>query len=370
MRLSKSSGPQFDPQQQSRLPPAPPLAMSSTTANPASSTPLPQANTTTTTTALPHPITPAPPHHPHPKLLLHCPELTHPGAHIFFTCLPPTSSPPAALASAITHSLTHLYTPHPQPNIHVPQIRSISLYLRPLPHQVAYTTGTDLDPDFHKEIHLSLWYVATKHREFHKANCQFSGCPANCGNDNDDSAQGWDVCGDGKVRALVRHEILGVLTHEVVHTLQFNGKGSAPGGFIEGVADFVRLRAGLAPAHWGEPPVGPPKKENQMEDTATGTATTTATATTSALPPGMLPPHDEPPTTSKTTSEKWDAGYQHTAYFLNWLDQRAFGGDRVVHRMNQFLAQNRYEERGFWEGCCGRDVGVLWRRYLGEREGT
>ena len=28
------------------------------------------------------------------------------------------------------------------------------------------------------------------------------------------------------------------------------GHGTAPGGLIEGIADFVRLRAGFAPPHW------------------------------------------------------------------------------------------------------------------------
>lgn len=31
-------------------------------------------------------------------------------------------------------------------------------------------------------------------------------------------------------------EIEGVLTHEVVHCYQYNAKGTAPGGFIEGIA--------------------------------------------------------------------------------------------------------------------------------------
>ena len=73
--------------------------------------------------------------------------------------------------------------------------------------------------------------------------------------------------------ARARDEILGVLTHEVVHCFQFTGKGKAfPGGLGEGIAgkhsmaqssswqkqrlntatDWVRLHAGLAPPHWRE----------------------------------------------------------------------------------------------------------------------
>lgn len=49
-----------------------------------------------------------------------------------------------------------------------------------------------------------------------------------------------------------RKEIQGVLVHEMVHTIQHTGKESCPGGLIEGVADWVRLQADLAPPHWKE----------------------------------------------------------------------------------------------------------------------
>lgn len=35
-----------------------------------------------------------------------------------------------------------------------------------------------------------------------------------------------------------------------VHVFQYDAKGTCPGGLIEGIADFVRLKAGLAPPHW------------------------------------------------------------------------------------------------------------------------
>ena len=35
-----------------------------------------------------------------------------------------------------------------------------------------------------------------------------------------------------------------------VHCWQYNGKQTCPGGLIEGIADFVRLRDGLSPPHW------------------------------------------------------------------------------------------------------------------------
>ena len=77
---------------------------------------------------------------------------------------------------------------------------------------VAYTTGTDLDND-HKELHFSLNYIANN-------------------------------------GGVSRDEILGVICHELVHCFQWAANGTCPGGLIEGVADWVRLRAGLGAKHW------------------------------------------------------------------------------------------------------------------------
>lgn len=142
---------------------------------------------------------------------------------------------------------------------------------------VAYTTGSELDSD-HKEIHFSLDYIHKK------------------------SAEG---------RA---NEIVGVLTHEMVHCYQYNAFGTCPGGLIEGIADWVRLNANLGPPHW--------KKE------ATG---------------------------------KWDAGYERTGYFLEYLEQRF--GEGTVRRINEKLRISKYEEKRFWTECCGRPVEQLWGDY-------
>lgn len=40
------------------------------------------------------------------------------------------------------------------------------------------------------------------------------------------------------------------MVHEMVHCWQRNAHGTAPGGLIEGIADWVRLKAGLVPPHW------------------------------------------------------------------------------------------------------------------------
>ncbi|WVZ59446.1 hypothetical protein U9M48_009586 [Paspalum notatum var. saurae] len=45
----------------------------------------------------------------------------------------------------------------------------------------------------------------------------------------------------------VKAEVTGVLFHETTHVWQWDGQGQADGGLIEGVADYVRLKAGYAP---------------------------------------------------------------------------------------------------------------------------
>ena len=143
---------------------------------------------------------------------------------------------------------------------------------------VAYTKGIELDND-HKEIHFSLSYIAEH------------------------------------ISAGRRHdEIAGVLVHEMVHAWQHNAFGTCPGGLIEGIADFVRLKAGLGPPHW-----------------------------------------------TKKKGGSWDQGYQFTAYFLEWLE--GVQGEGTVKRINGALGESRYEEEAFWKGMFGKEVGSLWEEY-------
>lgn len=147
---------------------------------------------------------------------------------------------------------------------------------------VAYTTGTDLDHD-HKEIHFNLNYILG-------------------------------------IKSPQRHEILGVICHELVHCFQYNAHGTCPGGLIEGVADYVRLRAGLGAKHW--------KQE---------------------------------------ASGSWDAGYQHTGYFLDYLERRF--GDGTVRAINGALRTGKYHEKRLFRECCdGHDVDDLWKDYKEELE--
>lgn len=203
-----------------------------------------------------------------PLLRLEFRDLSEEGAKIFLTYLDCAN----VLEEAVNTVISTLYTEAS----HIPPTRSICLILRSMPG-VAYTTGLDIDDD-HKEIHFSTDYIA------------------------------------GIAKERRKEEMLGVITHEMVHCWQWAAKGTCPGGLIEGIADFVRLKAGFVPPHW--------KQEGGGD---------------------------------------WDAGYQHTGYFLNWLEEQ-FGEGTVV-KINDRLRNREYEEDKFWHHCCGDEISKLWKRY-------
>lgn len=206
-----------------------------------------------------------------PTLRLHLNELSHEGASIFLSSFHGNED----FETQVQNVLNLLYTP----SCERPGTRSVTLVLRQL-DGVAYTTGVDLDSD-HKEIHLNLNYIV-------KAS---------------------------KTQPSIRHEILGVVCHELVHCFQWNAKGTCPGGLVEGVADWVRLRAGLAAKHWRQEADG-----------------------------------------------NWDGGYQHTGYFLEYLEQRFGAG--TVRKMNECLREGKWNEVKLFKECCGgKKVAELWEDY-------
>lgn len=208
------------------------------------------------------------------KLRLEVRDLGLPGASDFLSSVNAST----LLATAARRVRRHLYRSLPPSSC--PPTRSVTVVLRHM-GGVAYTTGTDLDPEHHKEIHLSLGYVAGV-----------------------------------KPKSRLAAEIEGVLTHEMVHCYQWNGNGTCPGGLIEGIADWVRLRCKLSPPHW------------RRDD----------------------------------TGKKWDGGYQHTAYFLEYLEGQF--GEGTVRRINDKLRDHKYVEELFWTGLFGRRVGHLWEEYV------
>ncbi|KAH8698415.1 PBSP domain protein [Talaromyces proteolyticus] len=245
---------------------------------------------------------------PKPKLRLHLQDARHAAAASFFRFIPDLE---AVLNSALAAIVDQLYIPsssssnkHKAPASFTPTIpptRSVTIILEDF-NGVAYTTGTDLDND-HKEIHFSLSYIN------HVINT------------NSDALS----------------ELKGVLTHELVHCYQHTAPPPAsskdkdiphpPGGLIEGIADFVRLKAGLVPPHWKKP------------------------------------------TNSKERAEKWDAGYQNTAFFLEWLeDERGRGtvglvNDRLLTRGYVGEEEGDTDGKGFWRGLFGVGVKELWEEY-------
>jgi len=84
---------------------------------------------------------------------------------------------------------------------------------------------------------------------------------------------------------------------------------------IEGIADFVRLRAGLAPPHW-----------------------------------------------SRQRGGRWDEGYEVTGYFLDWIEKRHFG---FVRGVNAILRDAKWDE-GVFKLITGKSVHELWHEYRKE----
>lgn len=239
----------------------------------------------TTTT---QPSSSKPQHFPKPKLRLELRDLSHDSTDVFLNHFQSSKD----LSNLVETVLRLLYTvdnkaedrdaasstrPAPaKPDI--PDTRSVTLILRDM-GGVAYTTGMELDDD-HKEIHLSLEYIS------HVA----------------------------RGKTSTRTELLGVVCHELVHCFQWNANGTAPGGLIEGIADWVRLNAGFVPPHW-----------------------------------------------KKDADGDWDRGYQNTGYFLDWIEQTK--GKGSMYRLNQALSNKDYKESHFWSDLFGEDVNTLYGRY-------
>ncbi|KAJ3559572.1 hypothetical protein NP233_g11230 [Leucocoprinus birnbaumii] len=203
---------------------------------------------------------------PIPKFILTVEDLSHEGAKLFFANIEPYDD----LQLAVLYSFETLYTLDNVPR----NVQEIKLILRDM-DGVAYTCGTHTN----KEIHFALnWIKQNAHR--------------------------------------ARDEIMGVLTHEVVHCYQHNAQGTCPGGLIEGIADLVRLHASLSPPHWHR--------------------------------------------TAPTPSQKWDAGYERTAYFLDWIN--TVYGPTTIRTLNLSFQNRTYHKRIFRE-LTGRPLRKLWALY-------
>ncbi|KAM4098632.1 hypothetical protein ACJW30_07G092100 [Castanea mollissima] len=68
------------------------------------------------------------------------------------------------------------------------------------------------------------------------------------------------------IKGDIKWDFNGVLYHEMAHVWQWNGQSLAPGGLIEGIADYMRLKANYAPSHWVKPGEGKTWDQGYMID--------------------------------------------------------------------------------------------------------
>ncbi|KAL9244950.1 hypothetical protein vseg_018663 [Gypsophila vaccaria] len=114
----------------------------------------------------------------------------------------------------------------------------------------------------------------------------------------------------------VKTEFTGVVYHESTHVWQWDGKGQVSqqnrGGLIEGIADYVRLKAGFIARGWAQPGDG----------------------------------------------TRWDQGYSVTARFLDYCDGLRPG---FVAQLNKKM-KDGYSD-GFFKDLLGKSVDQLWSDY-------
>lgn len=73
----------------------------------------------------------------------------------------------------------------------------------------------------------------------------------------------------------------------------------------------------------------------------------------------LSPPHwakSYPP----KKGDAWDAGYEKTAFFLLWIEQRY--GDGSIRDLNQMLKSDEYDKKMF-KRLTGRKLDKLWSLY-------
>lgn len=275
---------------------------------------------------------------PAARLRIHLDELSHPAIARFSQ----TVNLSTLLEKAILDVQRHLFTPQqddainttterpikPVPDWEPQEVRSITLILRPM-EGVAYTTGTTLD-EAHKEIHLSLDYLSAKIEQFvrqHPSTTSTAAAAAPTTSRLPDVEMAVPSRTSTSPNSAFRHEVRGVVTHEMVHVFQHNGGGSCPGGLIEGIADYVRLKSNLDPPHW------------------------------------------QPwPANEKTRGRKFDEGYQKTAWFLEWIEDH-IAGKGCIGKLNEAMREHKWQGGLVWKDIMN-DITVqeCWELYKGDWE--
>lgn len=131
----------------------------------------------------------------------------------------------------------------------------------------------------------------------------------------------------------LRFEMTGVLTHELVHLVQFDGQQTAPSWFIEGLADFMRMQSGQSAKHWKRPHL--PKESFEHEG-------------------------------SLVIKESWEgrrgyeAGYSATGYFFQYVERTY---PQTILRINADLGEHPWKLDLIKE-WTGRSYEELWLAFL------
>jgi hypothetical protein len=70
---------------------------------------------------------------------------------------------------------------------------------------------------------------------------------------------------------------------------------------------------------------------------------------------GFAPPHWRP-----RAAEKWDIGYDATAYFLDWIEKRC--GEGTIRQLNESMKDSKYDVDIF-KDVTGESVNSLYILY-------
>ncbi|KAI4365453.1 hypothetical protein MLD38_021438 [Melastoma candidum] len=110
----------------------------------------------------------------------------------------------------------------------------------------------------------------------------------------------------------LKADVTGILYHESTHVWQWTGNGRAPAGLVNGIADYVRLKAGWRSRTW-------PKRGS---------------------------------------GQRWNEGYAVTAYFLEYCESLK---DGFVSQLNVMMKY--YYSPTYFKRLLGKDVEQLWKDY-------
>lgn len=76
---------------------------------------------------------------------------------------------------------------------------------------------------------------------------------------------------------------------------------------------------------------------------------------------GYAPPHWR-----ASGGDKWDAGYDTTAYFLDWIEGRC--GKGTIRKLNAYMKDSTYDAKIF-VAVTGDPVDTLWSLYCEHLKG-